>query len=346
MAMFNFTMKNREKQMAEREIAPSLLELYNLGQQPTVQAPTNTNLNVDLPPTPQMTKQDVLTGMMRAGAYPEVTQNVLQSQFMPSSPDLQRGSFYDPDQNRHFLGFTGKDGGVYEYTGSGIKPAGRNARLVSTQITGGAEDVIPTSTQLGKVQVGMDESEVTTRTNLLAMMDLVEYVSGDDYIGGITGDAVSRMNSFVAQARQSMNIDSVLTPDGKLDETKVQLNKENMDRFRRAAINDDRVDSAIMELAYIKAKSLDPGGRISDADVRFAEKMFRAGADKASMITLLRDNMRRITRAHNQKYLVNKKRHPKLRGTSLRIEDVIGDGFPEDDDDVTADSILQREFPK
>ncbi len=48
-----------------------------------------------------------------------------------------------------------------------------------------------------------------------------------------------------------------------------------------------------MEMAYLKAKSLDKGGRVTDADFRFARQMLAAGSDKATILQLLKDNIYR-----------------------------------------------------
>ena len=83
MALFNFIMKDRSKQFAEREIAPTLQELYEVSNQPPGPAPTNTNLNVDLPATRPMTQQGLISGLMRAGAYPEATRKAIEAQIVP-----------------------------------------------------------------------------------------------------------------------------------------------------------------------------------------------------------------------------------------------------------------------
>ena len=85
MALFNFIMDDRNKRQryAEQEVAPTLMELYEASNQPPGPAPTNTNLNVDLPSTQPMTQQGLLGGLMRAGAYPEVTKAALKAQMVP-----------------------------------------------------------------------------------------------------------------------------------------------------------------------------------------------------------------------------------------------------------------------
>ena len=85
MALFNFIIDDqaRAQRYAEQEVAPTLLELYEASNQPPGPAPTNTNLNVDLPPTRPMTQQGLISGMMRAGAYPEATKAALKAQIVP-----------------------------------------------------------------------------------------------------------------------------------------------------------------------------------------------------------------------------------------------------------------------
>lgn len=167
-----------------------------------------------------------------------------------------------------------------------------NPQLV-TEDTGGL-----TKSQAGKLQTGMIEDEIALRQNVANIEPIIDMISSDDFIGGTTGQALQLVNSAVQQFRQATGTDSVLQ-NGKLDEDKLDISEENMTRFRRAAATGDRIDSAILELAFLRAKSLNPDGKISDADVRAAQKILGEGADKAARITLLRDLQDRMVRNYN-----------------------------------------------
>ena len=219
-----------------------------------------------------------------------------------------------------------------------------NARIAKiTTIVDPVKGGIITPSQAGKEEVEMTTDEVNVRQNVTGMEEVIKRVASDDFIGGTAGDAVSVINSFAQQTKQLMGLDSIIK-NGEIDETQLDLSPKNMARFRRAAINDDRVDSAILELAYIKAKSLDPGGRLSDADVRFAEKMLRSGADKASLINLLRDNQKRAIRNYNERVKVTNRRRGR-KDPLLDIEDLLGAGAGTSSRSSRqiADSILESE---
>ena len=198
MALFNFIMDDRNKRQryAEQEVAPTLMELYEASNQPPGPAPTNTNLNVDLPPTQPMTQQGLLGGLMRAGAYPEVTKAALKAQVMPSQPDLQRGAFYSASigkDGQRFTGFTGKDGAVYRYMGDGrIVPAPADSILVSTQVSGGTE-VLPESLR----KKGFESEKL--KTNIGRMGSTLSQMSELPNSIGVPGLVAEKLGGLLGQ---------------------------------------------------------------------------------------------------------------------------------------------------
>lgn len=199
-----------------------------------------------------------------------------------------------------------------------------------------------TTSQKGKVDLANIEAEQAIRKNVLNSENIINLVASDEFIGGVSGDAVSTINSFAAQTRQLMGVDSVMV-NGKLDESKLDVSNKNMSRFRKAAIASDRTDAAILDLAYILAKTRDPAGRISDKDLDASEKTLRSGADKASIISLLRDNQNRAVQNYNSDIKVLNKRGFKYEPLSL--EEILG-GKPEGGRKSTkdmADEILKSE---
>jgi len=200
-----------------------------------------------------------------------------------------------------------------------------------------------TKSGANKIEQTMIDDEISTKQNIKNIQPIIDLISSDDYVGGVSGQLLQNINSAVAQYRQLTGQDSVLTEDGQLDESKVDLSEENMGRFRRAAATSERTGSAVLELAYLHAKSLDPGGRLSDADVRNAERILGDGADKATRIRLLRDLQERMVRNYN---VANKVRSRALgiQPDPISIDEIKGEErppIPTSNGDDAATSILR-----
>jgi len=169
------------------------------------------------------------------------------------------------------------------------------------EMKGTANELGLTGTQAGKTVKEHVEERVVAENSIKGMDQIINFVKSDDFVGGAAGDLVSGLNSIAKQARQLFGYSSILNKDGSLDLSKVKPDPNVMSRFQRMAIQDSRTASALMEMAYLKAKSLDRGGRVTDADFKFAMDMLAAGADKAVIITLLEDNIGRIESKFNTK---------------------------------------------
>jgi hypothetical protein len=180
-----------------------------------------------------------------------------------------------------------KDGKYYdEVTGKqliGAKPT------VTRQATGSPEDWGLTDAGKNKVVQDRIEAEKSVYKQISVIDKIADNVAKPEFIGGKTGDAVSIVNSVAAQYRQLMGIDGLLGKDGKLDANKVDPNSPSLSRYRKGAIIKDSNEAALIELAYAAAKANDPGGRITENDYQFAKQMFAAGADKVSILNLLKN---------------------------------------------------------
>lgn len=210
------------------------------------------------------------------------------------------------------------------------------AKTPSIDITGGAKDVGLTTSQKGKEQLENIELEKAVRRNVLASENIINLVSSNEYVGGLAGDAVSLANSFSAQVRQLTGMDSIFK-DGELDESQLDVSSDKLSRFRKAAVAGDRTDAAILDLSYILAKMRDPAGRISDKDIEASEKTLRSGADKLSIINLLRDNQKRGIQMYNSDIQVMNKRL-KRNYQPLKLDEILGGeavGGTETDKDIS-----------
>jgi hypothetical protein len=79
--------------------------------------------------------------------------------------------------------------------------------------------------------------------------------------------------------------------------------------LRRKAINGDRYSALKIELAYAKAKMVDPASKITDKDFDFASKMLASGSDKAGILATLKDNRKRGWETYNAEERLTKNRN-------------------------------------
>lgn len=196
-------------------------------------------------------------------------------------------------------------------------PGAIKAPAKSLVATGTAAD-LRTKSQIGKEQVEAREAEIGLRQNVTDMNRLRDIVASEDFVGGTAGQVASLINSAAAQVRQVSGEDPVLRGK-KLNKALFAkgTSKETFGRFRKAAITADRFESAVLELAFLKAKSLNPDGKISDADVRAAEKILGKGADKASRLVLIDDIIKRTVEHFNIAGRVRSKEHVDLTADEI-----------------------------
>ncbi len=116
-----------------------------------------------------------------------------------------------------------------------------------------------------------------------------------DYIGGTTGTIVKLINSGQMQFDQLIGArDPLVKANGNIDTNQLKnLSKSNAGWIRKAALQGDRVDSAILELAFTHAKILNNSGKISDADIKYAKDIIEGGADKAAKMDSLNNLLER-----------------------------------------------------
>ncbi len=126
--------------------------------------------------------------------------------------------------------------------------------------------------------------------NLLGLID-----QSDDAIGGVTGQGISAINSFVQQVKAvtgAVDRAPIFNEGGKANREVVDvegLSRENASWLRKAAQETDRVSSAALELAFLHARYLNAGGKISDADVNYARSIVEGGGDRTSRKNKLMD---------------------------------------------------------
>lgn len=139
------------------------------------------------------------------------------------------------------------------------------------------------------------EEDIYKLTNNLDT--LKSFIQSPDYLGGTTGDIVSAGNSFVQQMRQLTGLEDT---GGQIPTADISVGaRPEYSRLRRAAINNDRKSALVIELAYNIAKSFDRGGRVTDADFKFASRLISGSADVKSTLLTIDDFMDRSIKNYN-----------------------------------------------
>lgn len=131
-----------------------------------------------------------------------------------------------------------------------------------------------------------DIYKLTHNLNLLK-----DFVRSEDFIGGTTGELVVAANSLVQQFKQFTGLGDIDVT--KLSDEQVENTMGEYSALRKAAINGNRRASLAIELAFNIAKSFDRGGKVTDADFKFARLLVDASADREATITLINDYMKR-----------------------------------------------------
>lgn len=179
-----------------------------------------------------------------------------------------------------------------------------------------------TKAQAGKIVTGDIEGEVDLYSGIKGIEEIKKFVTSPDFVGGIAGDAVSMINSAAVQVSQLFGGGQIIR-DGKLDESQLAIkDKGIIARLKRAAITGDRREAAIIELAYIKARSMG-NIRITDKDYSYAERTFGRGANVESILKVLEDNQSRmISRFNTKRSILNKRLKKNL--PQISREDILG----------------------
>ena len=196
-----------------------------------------------------------------------------------------------------------------------------------------------TKSQAGKIAIGSIEGEQNLRNNVREIGNLMDTVSSPDYVGGVTGDMIQGLNSARQQVSQVFGGEDYLADDGSLNP---EAFKEGS-TFRAKAIQGELAESEKLELAFILAKSLNPDGKISDADVRQAGMILGESADPKVRKRLLEKVQRRIVDKYNSDGMVLKRRGAIPNFTPIKLKNLQG-ALPSkiEDEDSPSSRILKR----
>lgn len=157
----------------------------------------------------------------------------------------------------------------------------------------------PSKSNQFKLQKERSDVEQSTYRNVAGLDTLTDIVASDDFQGGTAGAINSAVASAAAQFRQTFSGDNILNEDGSIDETQIDPKSKFMAKYRKRAINRASYEATIIELAYLKAKAVDPASKITDKDFEFARRMVAEGADKAVILNRLREERAKAIRNYD-----------------------------------------------
>lgn len=195
-----------------------------------------------------------------------------------------------------------------------------------------------TASQSGKIAIGSIEGEQNLRNNVREIGNLMDTVASPDYVGGVTGDMIQVLNSARQQVSQVFGGEKYLKEGGKLNPEAFS----EKGTFRAKAIAGELAESEKLELAFILAKSLNPDGKISDADVRQAGMILGDSADPKVRKALLAKVQKRIVDKYNSDGMVLKRRGAIKDFSPIKLKDLTGALPVEGDSDSPSSRILKK----
>lgn len=176
--------------------------------------------------------------------------------------------------------------------GGGWQPAPRGAQMVGTSITGTAAEVQPPS-----VRKDLNEMEANTRDFIATTSDALRMLEETPDINTFTARGASIINDIQQEAGAFARARGIKFDSSNLDPSK---HKETFDQL---GVESPRLRSMVISLAFQRALSNNPDGRISDPDFRYALKEIGGNAsDPRAFSATLRDVANRSARTFRMNY--------------------------------------------
>jgi len=208
--------------------------------------------------------------------------------------------------------------------------------------TGTSEELGLGQNKLDTIVIERSNEKVNYESTVLAVQGLSEFVNSEDYVGGVTGNFLGVINSAYQQYKQVTGAPEIITGD-RINEEHLNLqnlSKENLGWLREAAVKNDTLSAAQLELAFILARSLNPDGRISDKDVDAARRILSGSADKISTL----QQLGQIQKRQEQRFLIGQREAARITKRAdmfplTTVQDIIGGEFNAGGGDVDADTF-------
>lgn len=169
-------------------------------------------------------------------------------------------------------------GNIVAQRSSKTNRAVSDPRAPTKQVTYEGGQFEGTKSQKGKRANEQVENRARLEKQLRGYDYIDELVSDPDFVGGTSGKTLSLINSASAQYRQLTGDPEILT-DGNVDVRNVDPKSKLFSRYRKSSRITDKLESVTIELAYLIAKTNDPGGRVTDKDYEAAKSIIGSTSD-------------------------------------------------------------------
>jgi hypothetical protein len=171
-----------------------------------------------------------------------------------------------------------------------------------------------------------NDAALATADLMNNLADIKEVVIKQPGAWTVGGKAASVVNSLAQQIQYSLKQQGISTADFNAASKDIDASGF----FQRAGIQDARVQAMILNLAYVRAKALDPGGRLSNQDVEIAKQIVM-GTNPTSQVALLEDIFRSAGRSFDTRAAIaqiadNDPARDQVRKASKRFIDVVPGG--------------------
>ena len=259
---------------------------------------------VNKQPDKQMAYQQVLPQMRSVAGQLGIPVESMSNQWNQQMGDSLISRFGEKKKSQYFQAVDPSDpkaepkpaqeinGLVYDTAG---KPQPTWVEAPKRQQTAGSEGFGKQEDKLAAEQLNYEQNTY----NLVAGLDsLTDFVKSPNYVGGTTGDIISTGNSMVQQFRQFTGLGDT---GGNIPDTEIEgeKGKTTYSKFRKSANEGDQRAALTIELAYNIAKSFDRGGRVTDADFKFAKRLIDGSADRRSTLASIDDFRKRSILKYN-----------------------------------------------
>lgn len=165
-------------------------------------------------------------------------------------------------------------------------------------------------TNKDKIMAERLEADKLIHRHVSGIDKLTQLVSSDNFRGGTLGDVSASVNSAFAQFNQAIGNDTVLDENGRIDPDEFDLKNEKLSELTKSAIVQGTYDAALIQMAYLKAKMVDPQSKITDKDFEFAKRMLAAGGDKRVILSILQEERDKSIKEYNVGETLTSRHYP------------------------------------
>tara|TARA_R110000803_G_scaffold166755_1_gene230008 strand:- start:1516 stop:2766 length:1251 start_codon:yes stop_codon:yes gene_type:complete len=223
-----------------------------------------------------------------------------------------------PDGTMQTLNRT-KSGGYTDQAGEIVELTADDRVLESATLTGSPEDFNMSQSDFRELK----NQEIATSNLISNAQEAMALLQDTPNVNTLTAAGASAVNSLRAEFDA---LASIWKPDLESDEV---LNPENpvySDEFKRMGITNNRMKGLLVSMAYARASAREPGGRLTDRDIKLSMDEFGVTADSEAFTTTLKDVATRVVKEFENSY--ERKVGSKYDGIDLGLDALLGAEAP------------------